>query len=391
MDVKTYKAGTIQEAVRKIKEELGCDAMILSTRRIPHGACNPCENDAFEITAASSLPSPDSGRDHPPHDDIALARAGISASGSTGTLDVDHRWNTIAEELVSIKDMLFVLNCGSKIPDMLDGHPECLKLYALLMKTGMSDRSVHRLMKSSGILTGPMPGQPPDDLKSIRNRVFTELLSIISPLDPFETEGRCISAFIGPTGVGKTTTIAKLAAELSLKRKKRVGIISIDNYRIGAFDQIHTYAAIMGISCQPAFSKKDLETAIEKMQGADVILIDTAGQSHLDRGRIEELGDIMNDIPAIRRHLVLSVTANLQNMREAAENFSVLKPCSYIFTKLDETRQRGGIIEQVLNLNMPVSFFTNGQRVPEDIIQACRNSILSTLLSPFQGERGPGL
>ncbi len=185
---------------------------------------------------------------------------------------------------------------------------------------------------------------------------------------------------MGPTGVGKTTTIAKLAADLCLKQKMSVGLISVDGYRIGAVDQLKTYASIMGIPCLPAFTHEDVQHAINKMKSMDVLLIDTAGQNHLDKQRMSELGRLISG-QSISKHLVLSTTAKSADMKEAAESFANLDPKTYIFTKIDETRQRGGIIDQIFHLNLPVSFLTNGQKVPDDIIKATRKNISKVVLN----------
>ena len=189
-----------------------------------------------------------------------------------------------------------------------------------------------------------------------------------------------MAAFVGPTGVGKTTTIAKLAAELTFKRKKRVGLISIDNYRVGAFEQLKAYASIMGIGCIPAFSTEDFSMAIDKMCSMDIILIDTAGHSHSDKIKMDELAGVVNGSFNVSVHLVLSMATGAVDMKEAASAFAVLNPVTYVFTKIDETRMCGKIFDQINELKMPVSLITNGQRVPEDLIIPDRKKLLSIIL-----------
>ena len=129
-----------------------------------------------------------------------------------------------------------------------------------------------------------------------------------------------------------------------------------------------------------AFSREDLKKAIRALKNKDVILIDTAGQSHLDKDRMKELGRLMKGSLDISSHLVLSATTEQRDMKEAANSFAALKPESYVFTKLDETRRRGGIIDQVSDSQIPISYVTNGQRVPEDIIPADKRNILRIVL-----------
>ena len=165
------------------------------------------------------------------------------------------------------------------------------------------------------------------------------------------------------------------------KSGKKVGLISIDNYRIGAVEQLKTYAAILGIPCFAAFNRKDLILAIERMKNKDVILIDTAGQSQYDAARIDELQQLMGDGLDIRSHLLLNVATSEAEMEKTAANFSPLNYRSYIFTKLDKSDVCGSIINQLMKLKLPVSFITTGQNVPEDIEAAGREKILKRVLS----------
>ena len=190
----------------------------------------------------------------------------------------------------------------------------------------------------------------------------------------------------GPPVSAKPLPSQSLSAELSLKQKRKVGIISVDSYRIGAVDQLKTYASIMGLPCLSAFTREDLAQALQKMEGRDVILIDTAGQSHRDMKRLKELGELLGKDLSIETHLVLSAAVKPEDMKEAATNFSILKPSSYVFSKVDETRTRGGIIDQLLDLKLPVSYITNGQRVPEDIIPATQRRVLRLILQGAEVE-----
>lgn len=383
MAVRKFRAKSIQEAVKKIKEDMGPDAMILSTKRISGGFRNPYAKAMFEVAATplNGLPGsqqqPVEGMDR--KSDLSDRPCNFRISEDIHEVNSEDRWNEIRAELLSIKDMICLLNQTGGFPDFLNMYPECINLYAKLVEAGISETKVHDFMKKCGVASNPQSLGS----EEITKRVLKEILSSISVFSPFGAGNgkRQLAAFIGPTGVGKTTTIAKLAAELSLKRKKRVGLISIDSYRIGAIEQLKTYAAIMGLPCLPAFSRRDLETAVRKMEGRDIVLIDTAGQSHLDRDRLSELCRLMEGNLSISSHLVLSTTTKMQDMREAADNFAILDPKTYVFTKVDETKRNGSIVDQVLTLKMPVSFVTNGQKVPEDIMPADKKKILKLILN----------
>ncbi|MCF8067774.1 MAG: flagellar biosynthesis protein FlhF [Desulfobacterales bacterium] len=379
MAVKQYKAHSIHEAITQIKEDFGPDAMILSTKRIPKGFLDPYGKDLFEISASDKNSFPEKPlKSNINQSSIRLAGKPQTFSGAVTEPCEVNEWAGVRDELISIKDMLYLMNQGENMPDLLKIHPACLTLYTKLVQNGMSSNRIRMFLKKAGAFDAKNRfGSRDITKKSIR-----AILTSIKVENPFSGKKRDtrIAAFVGPTGVGKTTTIAKLAAELSLKQKKKVGIISIDSYRIGAVEQLKTYASIMGLPCLPAFSKQDLEIALEKMQNREIILIDTAGHSHLDMARMNELDQLMAGKPEISTHLVLSATTKRQDMKDAAENFSILNPESYVFTKVDETQQCGVILDQIAERDLPVSFITNGQSVPEDIMPATQKEIMKLVM-----------
>lgn len=392
METKIYKAKSIRDAVDRIKEEIGPDAMILSTKRIPRDPLDPSGHDIFEVTAAppdyqtnlSPFNSEEHGEKNSDHhldaDDQSMSSFLFrKQSEHNPENETDERWAAITAELGSIKDILSLINQGSGLPDPLNMHPTCLNLYAKLIKSGISEKQAKTFMKKGGAFTKSNDTAP----QEIIQNVLKEILLSINVLNPFQsqTEKRHLAALIGPTGVGKTTTIAKLAGDFSLKRKKSVGLIAMDGYRIGAVEQLKAYAAIMGLPCLPAVSNEDLHVAAKKMQDKDIILIDTAGQSHLDNNRMKKLGSLLEGNLSISSHLVLSATTGRRNMKEAADKFGVLNPKTCIFTKLDEATQKGIIIDQLLDFKIPVSFVTSGQRVPDDIMVATKKNILKLVLN----------
>lgn len=366
MQVKRYKANTIHDAVNLVKEELGPEALILSTRKISEGRVPPSYNpqELFEITAM-----PGGGR-----------KAERSYSSKGGAL-MDERdtglFGSLKSELMSIKEMILLLNGSGRLEEGFRLNPGAIEVYGGLIRSGIAQPYAQLFLEKGGALkeNGGI------STKDLYEQVFKEVVKVIEVTDPFSHDRKqVVSALIGPTGVGKTTTIAKLAANLSLKQKRSVGLISIDNYRIAAVDQLKTYAGILGIPCFAAFSRAELEFALKRMKEKDVVLIDTAGHGHYDVQRIEALRDLFGSCLTIRSHLVLSVVTNEFEMKRAAKNFGRLKFSSYIFTKTDETQARGVIINQLFRLKMPISFITTGQRVPEDILKATKKGILRLLL-----------
>jgi flagellar biosynthesis protein FlhF len=381
MDIRKYKAKSIQKAIQRIKEELGSDALILSTRRLPRSLRDPYGTDVFEVSAVAQKAVKGSlNNDTSPfREELKEDSRNFNASKPQTPLSQHVRtWESLHTEILGLKDMLLLMSSMEGLEELLEANPDCFGLYARLVKSGISERRARSFLQRCA---GSSDAQISGPAETTR-RVIDVIRTAIRVKDPFDLDQnkRHFAAFIGPTGVGKTTTIAKLAADLSLKQKRRVGLISIDSYRIGAVEQLKTYAAIIGLPCLSAFTREDLQRAVKQFQGMDIILIDTAGHSHLDSHRMTELGCIMEGSLSVSSHLVLSAAAKKVDMKEAALNFSVFEPQTYIFTKLDETRKRGGIIDQVLERDLPISFLTNGQKVPEDIVPASRKSILKLVL-----------
>jgi flagellar biosynthesis protein FlhF len=289
----------------------------------------------------------------------------------------------LKSDLAEIKDILSVAGFGSGVSSILCNHFESVGVLASLLRCGVSERLAADLVQKAALgldKTLDMATQ----MKQLKKRVMGLCLDQFRTKDFFTRNNASglpqVAAFVGPTGVGKTTTIAKLAAFLSFTRKMKVGLVSIDNYRIGAFEQLKAYAGIMGLPCVPAFSRQDLACALDRMKSMDLVLIDTAGHSHYDKEKIDEILELVRNDFQISVHLTLSVTSELINMKEAASAFSVFNPDTYVFTKTDETKRCGKILDQAASYDLPVSLVTNGQKVPEDLIIPDRHELLKIIL-----------
>ncbi len=349
MQIKKYRANTIKEATAMVKDILGPEAMIISTKKLNGKG----KEKLFEVYA-------------------------VTTDNETMDMGATH-YGELRSELMSIKEMIYLLNHSGSIIENFLTKPSIINLYAKLIRSGVHDQYARMFFEKAGALNEAHSRET----KGIKTKIIREIMQVIDVKDPFEEEDgkQVLSVFIGTTGVGKTTTIAKLAAHLMLKARKKVGLISIDSYRIGAIEQLKTYANILGIPCFPAFNKRDLIFALKKMETRDVILIDTAGQSQYDRDRIGELKRMISDDLEISSHLLLSVSTSESEMNRAATNFSSLRCQSYIFTKVDESEKCGSLINQIMKHRLPISYFTTGQNVPEDIEKANKEKIFNLILN----------
>jgi flagellar biosynthesis protein FlhF len=203
----------------------------------------------------------------------------------------------------------------------------------------------------------------------IKARLFKEMMRLIKTSGPVKTGGKGskVAAFVGPTGVGKTTTVAKLAAELSLNQKKEVALLTLDTYRIAAVEQLKVYSNIIDIPISVARDREEFHDALQLYGDKDIVLIDTAGRSRKDEKQMKELMDYLSgDIP-VEVHLVLSSTDQEEILFSNIKRFHPLSVNSLIFTKIDEANSFGMLFNIAVKTNKPISYFTTGQKVPEDI------------------------
>jgi flagellar biosynthesis protein FlhF len=346
-----YFAATIEEATAQIHGSLGPDAMIVSTQRVQ----GKDGRQFFEISAVPGHDTEGPAQDPPPD---AL--------------------NEIKGELVRLQEMMTVMNTpGLSLPHLL-AHPALMPVCSRMIRQGIETGVIGSILEKAGLLDGVFQLSP----REAARRVARGIEQMLKVDDPFAsgTRQQKIAAVVGTTGVGKTTTIAKMAANLIMEHRKSVGLISIDTYRIGAREQLKNYADILGIPCFQAFTPKDLGLALGRLQSKDVVLIDTAGQSQYDMARLEGLKTMLGKESSIDVHLLLSVGAAPPEMNETVLRFSPLSFKTYIFTKLDETRMMGNIINQVVKYPRPVSFVTAGQNVPEDIEKADQKKLSALML-----------
>lgn len=371
MQIKRFEAASTQEAFLKIKNELGPDAVVLSTRKLRSGRV-----PLFEVTAA--LDERSEGRREKPLPLPAGAPQAAPARGDEETLasslrrDVEEIKTRLAEtamhpfpygEFLEMKEMLdtFFDTMGFQRKEKLSGA--LLKIYHQMVSIGVS-RSRAFLLVST--LKRNLPAGELQDEECLC-RVAEKLLARSIGLSYRGAERKRICAFVGPTGAGKTTTLAKIAARSALEEKLKVGLITTDTYRIAAVEQLKTYARIMEIPIEVVSDKTAFRRALANLSDRDLILVDTPGKSSVEPGYIEKLRDLFQIENPVETNLLLPLTSSQDNL---AENLARFKPIGYqsiIFTKLDESRHFGMIYNVIDQERKPVSYVTNGQNVPQDI------------------------
>lgn len=340
----------MRQALDLVKRELGEDAIILGNRKI-----TVSDTEAHvEVTAAVEQVLPAT----PPQE--------------------------LSGDIREIKDLLSLLISSKDYFARLQLEEPVNTLYHSLLARGLDEKHCFVLLKKALLeLNGLSVSR-----QTIVEQFGKLLLDRVRFTRPFSSHTsakpgpRRVFTFVGPTGVGKTTTLAKLAANVRLKRGLRVGLISLDTYRIGAVDQLRTYANILGLPLMVAQNKSEFGKALASLSHQDVVLVDTIGKNYLVPQQVMDLQQTFGDSENVQHFLVLSATAKDEDLRQTVQQFKPLGVHSLIFTKLDETTSHGCVINQLIRFSHAVSYFGTGQRVPEDIELATHKRLLA-LLFPF--------
>ncbi len=388
MIIKRYIANNMNEAVTRIRYELGRDAVIISQRKIRKpGIKGFFSKKSIEVTAA--IENLNSNDDNSIKESIEAIRKvmgdenaqikqdasevvkteaskveeikteEIKAEASEETKEVT---TNLLKEMHEMKEMINNIitaketeNTQERTIEKIDKAPRKTKLQLKLESADISESVCKKITTRIKNIQGDM--EEGEKLKVVIQKMI--------PISNAKMEGRVI--LVGPTGVGKTTTIAKLAGKLSLIDKKNVGLITVDTYRIGAIEQLKTYAEIMGLPFKVVITLKEMELALESMKECDVILIDTTGRSSKNTSQISELKTFIEKVDTRNIHLVISSTTKNKDIESILAGYKPLNYNNLIITKLDETSTYGSILNIIDSAKKPLSIVTTGQNVPDDI------------------------
>ena len=402
MQVKRFVGRTVPEVLQKVKADLGPDAVIVQTQMVRRrGALRLLGGDRVEIVAGvgfalvspyterrirsealtprrpaaierayGAAPVPESIRrifDRGEAGRPDLFAAASEAQGPKGG-SVPRREPSAAveTEIRDIKRMLSEVQDRIVHDKMGDCPPELFQEYLALLQNAVSDELAQRLIRE---IRGRLKPEDLRDARILRNAIRTTLESMIPVAGPIRLrEGRCTRVmFIGPTGVGKTTTIAKLAAHHRYVLGKDVALITNDTYRLAATEQLRKAAEIMGIPLRPVPAGRDMPAALKELEDFDLVLVDTAGRSQRDAGRMSELQELTEAVNPDEVHLVVSLTTHPENLLEIVRRFSACRVDALVLTKLDEAARFGLILDVLGKVEKSLSYVTTGQTIPKDI------------------------
>ena len=391
MRIKRYEAPTIQEALMKVKKDLGPEAVILYTKTFRKGgmlgmfgkpmaeitagvdlnlaedmakrkgsvAVAPPLLDRSEMVIKKTIPAPSAPGPAPSLGSLDPARAKVKA--------LQRELNEMKTS--SVANVLRDLNQVDTAALLSEGFS---KIKKKLVRQEVEDFLIQKIIK--GMIAEKVDPEKNEEVFQWLDRYVRGVLKIAPPAAPSNFQK--VIAFVGPTGVGKTTTLAKLAARFSLIDRKKVAMVTADTYRIAATEQLKTYGKIMGIPVEVADSSEEIVNILTKYKNMDLVLIDTAGRSPSSDEQLEELKEFIARSQADEIHLVLSATTKYFDMLRIIERFGVSVPINrMIFTKLDETRFYGAFLNLMNNFQIPLSFYATGQNVPDDLEVPENNSL----------------
>lgn len=366
MQIKRFEAENMTEALRLVKQEFGSEAVILSARSLKkkRGVFWPVKRPGAEVTAAKDT-SCTEAKEVPPNkmrkfyknqslrsnlEDSSKKKSSVSLlHGEANALKNRHNNHMVKRNHVPQNNARKLFALHQRM--LFQGIEENIALDLI--------EKINRIMSSENVLKN-------EELKSCLIHAFEKTGLRVSPIK-MEQSKQKIVAFVGPTGVGKTTTIAKLAAIQAIKMRKRVALITLDNYRIAGIEQLKIYAKIIGIPIEIASTGKEFKECLNRLKDKDLILIDTAGMSQGNEYQFNELRIFFDKIRHVETHLLLSATTKENDLIDILARFKVFPISKLLFTKLDESTSYGNMLNQIIQSKIPVSYFTNGQQVPEDI------------------------
>lgn len=425
-----FKGETPQEALRQAQEEIGTNALVITTKQIREKSLNV--DPLYEVIVGIEVPDDYQEENkkvqideikkqveaytnygsRPKHSpDFAAQLSHKKDSSSDISLDISNAAkeiskianldaqpkfenNNLSKELTTIqKQMKTMTNEFNVLKDTLweqntkqrgiNIPSEFATIYKLAKTSGMKEEHLKSIMEATIV---NMPNAMRENPIAVK-RYFYTFLRKMMPIrkESFSKNRQKIMVLVGPTGVGKTTTLSKLAYRFkSGKYKFDVGIITLDSFRMGAAEQLKQYADIMSVRMLIAYNAQDFIEALQALSHCDLILVDTMGSSQYDMEKLYNLNDVLKQSNAnIDVNLVLSAGSKIDDLIEIYDNFAFLEIDTLIITKFDETRIFGNIFSLIYEMKTPVSYFSLGQEVPEDIMEADGDYLVKCILEGF--------
>jgi flagellar biosynthesis protein FlhF len=385
MTIKSYFANTVEEAMAMARQELGADAMLVNSRKAALDARHLGE---YEVVFVTDMPAVQAGEPPP---------AGQAARRAPG----DRLSQQMAELKKELEGMRRTINRSALAPPAWrEASPDGSDAFVALTASELAPELVREIVQAAEARCGNplLPKVLPKVLPEVRavrrpdatsfRQALVEELEARCPVQPAlgRGEGRPrLVALVGPPGSGKTTALVKLAVNYGLAARRPSLLLSIDTYRVAAAEQLRAYAAILGVGFQAVETVLALAQAIEENRGKELILIDTPGLGLAETADYSSLAQFLSTRSDIDTQMVVSSSMKSADLSRVVDGFEVFRPQRLIFTKLDETGSFGPILNEAVRTGKPLSFFTTGQRIPEDLEAATKNRVAELILSGASG------
>lgn len=369
MKIKRFQAKNMREAIRLVREEQGPDAVILSNRRVGNEieVVAAVDYDASLIQQTTRMEARQQAEQEVAAEASSSAPATLAVKPAKIETTLEEKAPAVfpagimqvRDELTSMRRLMERQLAGVIWDDMKKRQPERVAALSALSDLGLDPDLSHAIA-----------GELPEETNGERARFLPlGLLSRRIPIlkeDPVLEGG--VVALIGPTGVGKTTTLAKLAARFSKECGTRdIALVTTDHYRIGAQEQLFSYGRLLGIPVHTASNAAELSELMKRLSDRRLVLIDTAGMSPRDRNLALQFSELQGISKPIKTLLVMAANSQAGTLHEVVSRFGATALTGCIFTKLDESTRIGGAISVAIRRALPIAFITDGQRVPEDI------------------------
>ncbi|HTP51263.1 MAG TPA: flagellar biosynthesis protein FlhF [Anaeromyxobacteraceae bacterium] len=355
--VRTFRGADSAQALAAAKKALGPDAVVLDARTVPGGVLKRAE---VELTVAlgpvPALAPAERPRPRPARPSGPPA-AGPAARSAAAQEELSSDLRRLVKELGETRSELRLVALQTRAARELELPPSAAEVFSALTARGVEATLAEELVRQA-MASKPLEGV----VQGVRELVEERLLPCRAP---WLHGDRQVVALVGPTGVGKTTTLAKIAARAILETKKKVALVTVDVYRIGAQEQLARYGEIMNVPVLVARDRSELGQAMERVRDADLVLIDTAGRSAPED--VARQADLVRSVPGVLLHLVVSAASGALELAAVAERYRALRPDRLVFSKVDESAGPGSILSAAVRIARPIACITDGQRVPEDL------------------------
>jgi flagellar biosynthesis protein FlhF len=375
MRMKSYFAPTVQDALEQARQEMGPEALLVNSRKAPPEAQGLGE---YEVVFAI-LPEGTDGQ--PPRPSTAETPDRVERAAEDPVLRELMRLRKQVEEMGSSLSGINAHAASWAVPT-----PEFAEVFSRLMENDFSLAVARKIVKQAHARLDADPGtwsrRKTFGRDAIEQAVRTELADLVSANASLGTpdEAARVVALVGPPGSGKTTTLVKLAVRYGLALSRPVQIVSSEAHRVGAAEQLRTYATIVGAGFDAVETTRSLQQAMEEHREKGLVLIDTPGYAAREMEEAAELARFLSGQPGVETHLVVSASMRAADLSRTIDRFEIFSPAKLIFTRLDETSSFGAMISESVRAGKPLSFLGTGQEIPEGLEPATPERLLELVL-----------